>query len=159
MVSNENGYIQKYDNIDGNLGGTFNQVSTNMFSVFEPYQASFDIADLNGDGMDEVITGCYAGGLSIYSKNLPVGIAENIHSEKDITVYPNPAKDYIVFELNKNNSHNGKFQLSDISGKVIMEGPFQNYINTISLQGLNNGIYILQITESNHFSSHKVVKF
>ena len=159
LVSNENGYIQKYDNIDGNLGGTFNQVSTGMFSVFEPYQTSFDMADLNGDGMDEVITGCYAGGLSIYSKNLPVGIAENIHPEKEITVYPNPAKNYLVFEMNKNNAHNGKYQLSDISGKVVLEGSFQSYINNISLQGLTKGIYILQVTESNHFSSHKVVKF
>lgn len=61
--------------------------------------------------------------------------------------------------MNKNNAHNGKYQLSDISGKVVLEGSFQSYINNISLQGLTKGIYILQVTESNHFSSHKVVKF
>ena len=49
--------------------------------------------------------------------------------------------------------------LFDISGKVVLEGSFQSYINNISLQGLTKGIYIHQVTESNHFSSHKVVKF
>jgi hypothetical protein len=158
LVSNENGYIFKYDNIDGNLNGTFNLVSNNMYAVFEPYQTSFDMTDLNNDGQPEIITGCYAGGVSVYSSNLPVGVADHEVIGHEVAVYPNPTGDHIYFELKNNVSHQGVYQLYDISGKLMLQGSFSNYLNSIDLKTLSKGIYTLQILENAQVSSHKIIK-
>lgn len=158
LVSNEKGYIFKYDNIDNNLGGTFNLVSNNTFGIFEPYRATFDVADLNGDGSPEIVTGCYAGGASIYSQNLPTATNEISVPEQQVTAYPNPAHSQITFELKKDTPHTGTYRLYDITGKIVLQEKYHSYLNTISISSLPKGVYTLQIIENNFTYSLRVVK-
>lgn len=158
LVSNEKGYLFKYDNIDNNLGGTFNLVSNNIYSIHEPYQMSFDMADLNNDGSPEIITGCNAGGLSIYSTNLPTATNEIKTPEKQLAVYPNPVFKELTFEFKNDKPHSGVFSIIDIAGKEVMKGNFHSYMNKISIASLPQGVYTLHIIENNFTYSQRVVK-
>ena len=67
LVGSESGKLFLYNNITGNLNGSFNLVSSNAFAVNEPPRAAPALSDLNGDGWPEIIVGNQAGGLSFYS--------------------------------------------------------------------------------------------
>lgn len=64
----------------------------------------------------------------------------------DISVYPNPAKDYVQLNT-KGGSTNGVIQLLDISGKTIVEKtPEMNYPTQLDLTNLDTGIYFVKYT-------------
>ncbi len=146
LVGSESGYLFLYDNVTGNLGGTFNLISSNAYGIFEPSRVSPAMADLNNDGQPEIITGCFAGGLSFYSKSLPgcvTGI-EEINEASPVTIYPNPAIDKIVIE----NKTKGAMSMEvyDMPGKLIMEQSITDNKKSITISSLKNGVYIVRIT-------------
>ena len=69
-----------------------------------------------------------------------VGVNEN--STASFSVYPNPAQDYITF----NSDHNGSIAIIDASGRVVKNAAFGAGTTTLSVSGLNNGVYIVKST-------------
>lgn len=69
-------------------------------------------------------------------------------------IYPNPAKNYIYVEgveiLDAN------LVLMDLSGKILFERKLQNGINTINIESLQKGVYLLKILND---SNAKVFRF
>jgi D-alanyl-D-alanine carboxypeptidase len=63
----------------------------------------------------------------------------------DIKAYPNPAHNDINIETDEAVT----VQLTDISGKKILNTMLQNGTNNIPLQGISTGLYFLQLTNSN----------
>ncbi len=156
MVGNENGYLFVYDNIDGNLSGTFNIVSTSAFDVYEPYRLSADMDDLNADGCMDIITGCFAGGLSYYS-TCATGIFENNENNFEFTVYPNPAYDRFVVEFKKRNAKNRSLQLFDMPGKLIKQINSAQLKESVDVNNLGAGIYFIKITEDDRTITQKLI--
>ncbi len=76
---------------------------------------------------------------------------ENI-SNRDIIVYPNPAKDKIQII---SNSEIINIELSDISGKVLTQ---KNNVKVVNIGHLTPGIYFLKITTKNGILTKKVIK-
>lgn len=69
---------------------------------------------------------------------------------KEIKVYPNPVKDFILINNIKNNAY---LEIYDMQGKLVKK---ERYNNTpISLQNLLKGIYILKIPSENY--SQKII--
>jgi hypothetical protein len=69
-----------------------------------------------------------------------------------IKVWPNPASD----RLNILTDLFGNYYLSDLSGKIIRSGTHQNK-QSININGIKSGIYILTIQEDNKNYHAKVV--
>lgn len=69
-----------------------------------------------------------------------LGLAERSSAE-GISVYPNPCNENISFTCNDNNA---VYFIYDMQGRKLMEGKSLRGINTISLEGLNRGSYVLQ---------------
>ncbi|MDI9356384.1 MAG: FG-GAP-like repeat-containing protein [Chitinophagaceae bacterium] len=73
------------------------------------------------------------------------------NTNNHIKIYPNPTKDIINIEIDKNiNPH--KYQLIDINGNIIIEALFQTQnklIHKIYLKKIKPGEYILIITDRN----------
>lgn len=67
--------------------------------------------------------------------------------------YPNPVNDKIVFQDNLNN---GDFVIYDVTGAIVNQGKINN--NTIIVDDLNEGVYILQISNERKVYSAKFVK-
>jgi hypothetical protein len=75
----------------------------------------------------------------------------------DIQVVPNPAQNYIDVSIPK--SRSGKVTLMDMTGKVISVTQTEGKeIQTLNIEALPIGVYVLLYQDSNVAVSKKVVK-
>jgi hypothetical protein len=81
--------------------------------------------------------------------------APNYSRSSRISIYPNPAKDFISV---KDMHQDGRIRIVDMSGKTILCIPIDKNPSTIMLKDIKKGTYLLQITQSNNVSSFKLVK-
>lgn len=86
-------------------------------------------------------------------------IAENTNSELDqsVFVFPNPAKDKIVIKLPINQDIS-TLQIFDIYGKLIGSYFVSNENNTIKIQTLSNGVYLVKVGYQGNHKIFKIVK-
>ena len=69
-----------------------------------------------------------------------LGIAENVKTK--ITVYPNPANDFIAVDSDVEIT---KFKIFDLNGRTVNTGSPLN--NRIDVNTLQRGIYLVQFTD------------
>ncbi|MEQ8469626.1 MAG: FG-GAP-like repeat-containing protein [Marinoscillum sp.] len=67
-----------------------------------------------------------------------------------IVVYPNPATNSIMVQAKQ-----GKVLIYDLSGHLLMEGPINK---KISLEGLDNGVYLIQIQDGDNTITKRLIK-
>lgn len=72
----------------------------------------------------------------------------------DITIYPNPAKDYVIIELSE--GRNAKGVMYNLSGEVVKSFEMVGTDN-LSLNDIKAGIYILHIATEEHVFKSKLV--
>jgi len=78
---------------------------------------------------------------------------------KDISVYPNPAKDNLTIITNINNVAGSKITLCDLLGNEVYSGTMTSSTQMIDLHEVACGMYILQVTFNNGNKRNvKVVK-
>lgn len=96
------------------------------------------------------------GQVEDYTLNIkPAGtVAElvDVNAENAVNVYPNPVKD--VLKIAAKGDYN--YQLISTDGKVVKDG--NQSVNTINVQNLPTGMYIMKITQDGKTASHKVIK-
>ena len=63
-----------------------------------------------------------------------------------ISVYPNPANDFITVKLNK--LSNAVVVIYDLTGKIVLQTTA--LLQPINIEKLANGTYIISITDSNN---------
>jgi photosystem II stability/assembly factor-like uncharacterized protein len=117
-----------------------------------PYTSSntFDCMDFPSDSVG------YVGGTNgavIKFAGTITGIP-NQPNESEITVFPNPAREYV--EIN-NIDPGSKITLMDLSGQFIKQETAQNNSLELCLSDLTAGIYLLQITNQNQTVTQKLV--
>ena len=71
---------------------------------------------------------------------------------QSVNVYPNPATDLLVIE-----NFQGRVALFDLNGKLIHDQDLESN-EIVLLDQLNAGVYILQLTNSNHIQNVRIVK-
>ena len=80
-----------------------------------------------------------------------------INLESLISVYPNPAKDFIVVNLQNVNSES-ELSLCDLSGHILIKKTVEKpELYTLETQALKQGIYILQIENQSQKIFKKIV--
>lgn len=78
----------------------------------------------------------------------------NIYNYPEISLYPNPAKNYIIIE----NCSNSNFFIYNNEGKLIKKGIINDNSYNINICDLLNGIYILKIANNNNINIRKIIK-
>ncbi len=73
LVGSERGQIFHYTNIDGNLAGTFTLADTMFQQIQELRRVTISKADIDNDGKFDLLTGCLAGGMRLYTQSAPLG--------------------------------------------------------------------------------------
>lgn len=88
--------------------------------------------------------------------NLGLSVAkEEMKSEPEITIYPNPSSYLTTLRLNRE----GSYVLTDLTGKTVQQNILDYSGETkIDISGLNNGTYILKINTKDGVYSRKVTK-
>ncbi len=89
-------------------------------------------------------------------KNPVIGLAENDLLKFEL--YPNPVKDFLhVHNLETGHSEASELTLYDFTGKVILRQNLTKSSFKISVENLNPGIYLLEITTSQKKFSKKII--
>jgi hypothetical protein len=123
---------------------------------------TFTIYDYYGDGIDSEQWGGTNGdlellnnfGVVIYSlddpdfegevssviKNATVGIG--VSQSAFLSVYPNPATDYIVLQTSGSKS---TYEITDLSGKTTCSGQIEGVETTVPIEGWASGTYLIKV--------------
>lgn len=87
-----------------------------------------------------------------------LGIDEIPEIKLEFSIYPNPTTD-VLYIKNENLDLKFKYQLYDISGKLIFSNNKTVQEDTISMSGYTAGTYLLIVqTENNQSKSFKIIK-
>ncbi|MFT5148154.1 MAG: hypothetical protein ACI86P_000831 [Flavobacteriales bacterium] len=95
IVGTQEGNLLLYDNISGNLDGTFNLVADHILDANLIERAAPLLADLNNDNFLDLIVGNFSGGLDLWMGEDPDGIAETTLSTVLFDTYPNPTNNLL----------------------------------------------------------------
>ena len=88
-----------------------------------------------------------------------VGFSQN-NFENNISVYPNPAVDFINIDFKSIRNNQVKIELIDNAGKSVLNKilDVNNDIHAIDISQLTSGFYYLQISNGRYILRKKVVK-
>ena len=97
--------------------------------------------------------------LASFVAESTIGIDQNILEEPGLSIYPNPASDQIMLEVKAVDRADLVFTLVDMSGRRVLlkelgsvaSGP---NLFTVSLDGLEDGIYTCVISDGSGISRH-----
>ena len=100
-------------------------------------------SNANSVSLDEMRIG------KTYSDVTPQGISTNINNlnEFSLSVYPNPATEYLTLQTGKNGAK-ADLCIIDMEGRVLMANKSLENGSRISLANLNNGNYMLKIVSN-----------
>ncbi len=89
-----------------------------------------------------------------YTFTVEVGMVNtNEAFEKPFSIHPNPASDFI--QLRPTGNDHLQYELTDISGKMILSGSTNGY-KTLNINSLTNGIYLLNVKDKNFVYVEKI---
>ncbi|MBO4645525.1 MAG: T9SS type A sorting domain-containing protein [Bacteroidales bacterium] len=160
----EQGHIVYYDQIDGNLGGTFRQreaflIDNTRETIREGIRCAPAVADLNQDGYVDLIAGNWAGGLSFFegATPLPVSAEQPLCNKRTASVFPNPTTGLCTVKLPENTC--GWLCITDTFGRAVLSRAICNEQQiSLNLSPLPSGIYVGQIRSNGQWWFFKIIR-
>jgi hypothetical protein len=83
-----------------------------------------------------------------------IDVGLNLSDETQINIFPSPFSHYLRIQVDQNIIFK-HYTISDISGRIVVKGVFENAENLINTHALNRGLYFLSI---NGQSLYKLIK-
>ncbi len=158
MAGATNGYLYYYDNIDGNLGGTFNLIDSMYLNIWEGSRSFVSLADVTNNGELDMLVGSFSGGVAFYKGGLNISVTPNGGELETINIYPNPTKNNITIDLGNNDLNNSTIRISDMLGKVINTQKPNHKSLTIDLANYARGVYLVQFSNEISNVVYKIIK-
>lgn len=124
------------------VGYLWEEICPGMPESFGIHSAAA-FADLNGDGVLEVVVGNFAGGLQLYNAVIPVnniGIPEQ-QEDVEVLIFPNPvtAMLHVI-------STGSSLRIVDLFGRTIREREISSSETILDVSDLPSGVYLLSLT-------------
>ena len=108
--------------------------------------SSAAVADLNGDGVLEVVVGNFGGGLQLFNADIPVtnlGISEH-HDSAQLMIFPNPVSSQL--NIVSKGEDIRWVTISDLYGRKLVERQADGTMSVVEVAGLSPGVYLLTLT-------------
>jgi hypothetical protein len=135
----------------------FTQLDSVIANIDEGNLTGITIGDLNNDQYPDMITGNARGGLNMYLGGEPLSL-ENVHLQSSISIYPNPATEKAYFKFDGTNENFKQIEVFDLSGKRVLAISTKEKAGVeLNLSSINNGIYIIKLTDSEYSSCGKLI--
>ena len=93
----------------------------------------------------------------LQANGVNIGVEENQQLSSFLSVYPNPAGDFLFLDK-VDEIEIEKVEVLDISGRIVKEYAFNNMSNKIDVQDLPSGMYIVVVNSNKGVMSQKVIK-
>jgi len=85
-----------------------------------------------------------------YEISVTTGVIEDAEGiQLAVSVYPNPATDYLILKIEGYELSNLSFQIYDISGKIFQNGQISANITSIVVGNLASGTFFVKIIDKN----------
>lgn len=145
---NFSGKIYVYNQIDGNLNGTYNLADSIVTSGSRVVPAA---DDLIGDGELDLIYGQVSGGVTFMTRaeKIAIGFEERLPLLEELNLFPNPANELLNLELTLREPADLNLRIYDLTGRTVMA---QNQIGQagkqqiqLDVSGLSRGAYFIQL--------------
>jgi extracellular elastinolytic metalloproteinase len=130
------------DNCEAVLSNSINSNASLTGSIFHEGQYTIIWTATDGDGNETTCT---------FTLTVNEFVSVNDISQSNISIYPNPANDFIMIEAN------GRVEISDISGKKLMSQEL-NSGDEIDLSSLKQGFYFVTVIEKERTQTTKLIK-
>lgn len=86
---------------------------------------------------------------------ISVGLPEQ-HGVNEINVYPNPAKDFLLVELEDINA-SAELTLYSVTGQLMLRSSLDRRLSNIDVSSMSEGMYLLRVVDSNGVNFSKKV--
>lgn len=94
-----------------------------------------------------------------YEISIVTGIKEALGISLEVSVYPNPAQNFITLNIKNYEVENLRYELYDINGSLIKENKVEGNEIQILIHNLKPSVYFLKVTENNKvIKTFKIVK-
>ena len=140
-VGSYSGAIYHYNDIDGNLAGNFNLVSSQEQNIMEGGKTSLSIKDVNADQILDMVIGNYCGGLSYFSGDTLNTNVNNLSLHESLLIYPNPTNNILYIESEKN----ANVKIQNLLGENLFSEEKKTKIHKINIKKLRAGVYLIQL--------------
>ena len=150
LVGNESGFLRRYNNIDGNLGGIFTWVDSTFMDISQGNRTAPNGADINNDGLMDLIVGNYQGGVSFY-KGVTALTTSSIDNfiRFNFDLFPNPANNSFTIRILNEENKVYELEIFNVMGQLISSEKIINNIIVIPTETFSQGMYICKVSEVN----------
>lgn len=154
-VASEYGKIYYFENIDGNVTGTFTK-SDSIMNVTGRIAVSG--ANILGQSDEELVVGSILGGVSLLKsgEDLYVSNQPYLPLNQSVQIFPNPIQDELFVSSNIDQIVTVK--LYDLLGQMLISEKMFKKNSVLHTKNLNSGVYILSIENKYEQIQYKVVK-
>jgi hypothetical protein len=159
LCGSESGRLKLYNEIEGNLYGSFNKLENDFGSFRIGRRSTPALADIDNDGFLELAIGNTRGGINffntiIHSSGTISKIIENQASSYKI--FPNPFSSELTLEFQDVSEK--VLSIFDIEGRLIYKVAVQTLEVKIDMSDVTAGIYIIKVQEGEKVFSSKLIK-
>lgn len=98
-------------------------------------------------------TKCY------YVDGLTVGVSEEVNSEVNFELYPNPVSNVLNIKLTSAEQNATRIEVVNVLGKIISINKLEKSLTSIDVSSIDNGVYIVNVYKNNErVSTKKIIK-
>jgi hypothetical protein len=155
MVGSERGWLYRYDNIDGNLTGTFTVTDSTYVTTYEGLRIAPWMGYIDGDTLIDMVLGNYSGGVALFNGDFMSDIETVVQqSTPTLQVYPNPAgAELHLSGWNASTQFPVTLTLYGIAGEIIRVETLNSKEQSISTSSLPAGCYFGTTADRDGFAS------
>jgi hypothetical protein len=150
----QSGAIWRFSDFIGktNVGDVFTKISEDFGGLHDGFRLRPSLADIDKDGLLEMVVGNVSGGLTFYKTNISktdgsvaVGTHETPTSETPflVDIYPNPTADFLKIRLK--NAENADWKAVNLLGQTAGFGHFSTIENSVEVTDWAAGVYFFEI--------------
>jgi hypothetical protein len=107
------------------------------------------MADINGDGVSDLLVGNYDGGVALFYRDNPLAVnSPAIVAKPSFEVFPNPAKGNVVIQFsNLNKAAKNVLSIFNATGEKVFSADCKAISQTIDVSKLSAGLYIVRLDD------------
>ena len=140
-----------------------------LYSTNDPLNNDWDIEGSNEIGFavvsglvlrpsdNKLLIGTHGNGMYETTVEGTLSVNNETKGELGLSLYPNPTVSALNIKINNNNlSQEVKYQISDVTGRLVMQGVVKD--RKVNVELLNSGIYIINLAVDGKRQSSKFIK-